>query len=159
MVDQPLLQFEEPIGGVPRRSGRMGECRECHGPFLPYRRAEGRQVYCSEKCRRAAWGRIHPSVAFEPHKLARAEDPDTSKAAARAARDLRECHHGIILDVLLGGPKTSEEIAAASSLRHDQVWRRAGELRDKGYIKDTGDRRPNASGRPATVWALADEAL
>lgn len=51
-------------GMPPERIGTdsigLQECPECHAPYQPYKRAEGHQRYCSERCRVRAWKRTHP---------------------------------------------------------------------------------------------------
>jgi hypothetical protein len=97
-------------------------------------------------------------LPFEPEKLVRSSDPDTSKAAALSAGELRSRHHGIIMDCILEyGPLTSEQVSGRTELTHAQAWRRMGELRDKGLLVETPIRRPNVSGRMAIVWGLPDQ--
>ena len=152
-----------PPEAVPSQSGTTKTCLECQGAYQPYKRARGFQVFCSETCRLRYWkaldlaAKLAAKIPFEPHKLVRPTDPETSVAAAEGARALQAKHHRIILDALLEGPKTSEEISQATPLSHPQAWRRMGELQARGYVKDTGERRPNTSGSKAIVWALADE--
>lgn len=96
-------------------------------------------------------------LPFEPKKLVRRRDPDTSKAAALSAGELRSKHHGIIMDCIFDyGPLTSEEVAQRTQLTHPQTWRRMAELREKGLLVATSMRRPNVSGRMAIVWGLPD---
>jgi len=49
---------------------------------------------------------------------------------------------------------TSEEIAAASGLKHDQVWKRLSEMEGLGLIFNTGITRLASSGRKAMVRQL-----
>lgn len=80
---------------------------------------------------------------------------DTSAAAAesmeRAAPVLRQrC-----LDRLQLGPATADEIAAWLDQSVLSIRPRITELFQMGEIADTGERRPNASGRMAKAWRLA----
>lgn len=84
----------------------------------------------------------HPSL-FEPHKLARRADPETSKAAARACQSIRA---GL----------TSDEIAQRLGVQKVQVARRMGELVADGYVRTTGETRPTPSGRAAQCYAIVE---
>lgn len=87
---------------------------------------------------------------------ARRTDPDTSHAAARSVVELRPRQQAV-LDVLrsYGRALTDEEIAerydgpqqSPSGLRT-----RRSELVSKGFARDSGERRPLASGRLAIAW-------
>lgn len=98
------------------------------------------------------------ALPFEPHKLARTENPDTSKAAARSTKELRLRHGAFIMAALrdvgyLG--LTSEEIAdACPLLDHAQVWRRLSELERAGLVEKVAEKRKNRSGRQARVWRI-----
>lgn len=96
----------------------------------------------------------HP-VLFEPRKLARTENPETSKAAARACQATRDGHHTVILDILQGSSGlTADEIAARSStLTRHQVGRRLHELVGAGRVRITGEQRATPSGRMAQCYA------
>lgn len=94
-------------------------------------------------------------LPFEPRKLARTEDPETSKAAAGAAEELRSVHHRLILAVLRqGGDYTAEEIADRVEMRKEQVGRRLGELRDKLIIRLSGRCRPTRAGRLSQCYEV-----
>ena len=54
-MGESLDLFGMPIQAVPSRSGTTRVCAECQGSFVPYKRAEGYQAYCSEECRVRAW--------------------------------------------------------------------------------------------------------
>ena len=43
------------IQAVPSRSRAPRKCPECHCDFVPYKRAQGYQVYCGQDCRVRAW--------------------------------------------------------------------------------------------------------
>jgi hypothetical protein len=90
-----------------------------------------------------------------PEKLVRREDPDTSRAAAFSAKELRLRHNGLILKALLScwdRGMTSEETADHLGLEHPQVWRRMSELDRAGHIERLDEKRKNRSGRMAHVW-------
>jgi hypothetical protein len=50
------------------------------------------------------------------------------------------------------GPLTADEIAATVGETVLAIRPRVTELGNAGLLVDTGDRRTNVSGRPATVW-------
>jgi hypothetical protein len=50
---------------------------------------------------------------------------------------------------------TTDELAANLGLNRWTVQPRTSELRRKGIIRDSGRRRPNATGRMAIVWIAA----
>jgi len=62
--------------------------------------------------------------------MARASDPDTSKAAARRAARFQASHAGRILEALRVHPMTAKELAAHTKLSIEQVCRRLPELAD-----------------------------
>jgi predicted ArsR family transcriptional regulator len=87
---------------------------------------------------------------------ARGDDLDTSHDAAESAESISKRHKAIVYAALkMHGPLTSEEIAAKTRLEHAQTWRRVSDLRNDGEVIDSGERRPNKSGRQAAVWKLA----
>lgn len=87
-------------------------------------------------------------LTFEEVRRARATDPSTSKAAARAAHGLAAEHRSTILRVMrAGGDWTASEIAERCGLTPVQVCRRLAELRADGAIRETVNTRPTPSGR------------
>lgn len=56
---------------------------------------------------------------------------------------------------LLFGPATADEVATRLGLSVLAVRPRFTELQRFGVIAETGERRPNESGRSAKVWKLA----
>ena len=59
--------------------------------------------------------------------------------------------------LLNNGPKTSQELAAALMIPHNGVWQRMSELRAKGAVQNSGEKRLNRSGRRAIVWEVRSE--
>ena len=90
--------------------------------------------------------------------LFRRADPETSKAAGRAAREtgLVSDHEKRILEALAQGPGTKDEIAARCGLTEQQVARRRAGLMRAGRVVLTGERRRTPSGMTADVWRAAD---
>lgn len=96
-----------------------------------------------------------PDLFDSTRYYARNADPATSHAAA-AKLDHARVHRARILATLDSiGSGTFEEIAAASGMRNDQVWRRLSDLRRMGEAEPNGEERPGASGRKQRVWRRA----
>jgi hypothetical protein len=82
---------------------------------------------------------------------------DTSIAAAEAIAPtlgrLQRMALGAIRDA---GPQghTAEELATVLKLDRSTVQPRTSELRRKGMIHDSGQRRQNATGKRAIVWTV-----
>lgn len=85
---------------------------------------------------------------------------DTSVEAAAmiapAAGKLQRMVLDAIADAGLSG-RTTDEVACFLDLSRTSVQPRTSELRRKGLIRDSGRRRPNASGVRAIVWAATGE--
>jgi hypothetical protein len=86
---------------------------------------------------------------------ARADDIDTSHAAATAAKGMSGKHAAIVLAAIKGAAMSSQQIAAATGLEYLQVVRRVSDLRNAGLIADSGRRLHTRSGRMAAVWCLS----
>lgn len=65
---------------------------------------------------------------------------------------------GIKRDIIQGLQKiekgTFREIAKASYLRSEQVWKRLSELKREGLVKEAGTKTCQISNRPVTIWKL-----
>jgi len=84
---------------------------------------------------------------------ARADDPDTSKAAALAAAEFAGDHRAKILGSLMTqGPATIYELAARTGLDHVAVARRLPELEERGVARPTDATRKGPTGRACRVW-------
>lgn len=83
---------------------------------------------------------------------------DTSVAAADALAPklgrLQRMAEGAIREA---GPRglTADELAARLELDRWSIQPRTSELRRKGRIRDSGQRRPNCTGKLAIVWIAA----
>lgn len=86
--------------------------------------------------------------------LFRRQDPPTSKAAGRNARQFIGDHERQILDALAEGPGTKDELAARCGLSEQMVIRRIARLRRIGEVVGTGETRRTPSGGKAEVWRL-----
>jgi hypothetical protein len=94
-----------------------------------------------------------PKPKAEPK--ARKSDPETSKAAALAAKDLAERHSSMIFRCLAdNGPAGKDAIAARTKLTGVQVGRRLKELAAERVIKVTGRRVASVSGRYEREWEV-----
>ena len=94
------------------------------------------------------------STAVDELPLFRRSDPETSKAAGRAAREFLGDHERRILEALAEGPGTKDEIASRCGLTEQQVARRRAGLLRHGLVVLTGERRRTPSGNTAEVWRL-----
>ena len=87
------------------------------------------------------------------HGAYRANDPETSKEAAKDVSRLE----GEVYAALKTRPSTTEEIAAIMGRPLQSITPRIAPLRRKGFIFDTGVRRPGRSGRSRIVFAATTE--
>ncbi len=83
---------------------------------------------------------------------------DTSVAAASALAPMLGRLQRMALDAIhdagwLG--LTADELAARLGMDRWSIQPRTSELKRKGLIRDSGLRRPNASGKMAIVWVAA----
>ena len=94
------------------------------------------------------------ALDFQPHRLHRRTDPDTSEAAAKAAYAVVQGHEHVISIALSGNPTglTSEEIGDYTSLGQVPVARRLRAMAERNLVIATDERRRNRSGRAAIVW-------
>lgn len=89
---------------------------------------------------------------IQPHTLARAADPETSKRAARSVKKFANDLCSVILAELMNGEGTYEELAERTGLRPDQVWRRLSDLEKHGKAYATKLEKRGSSGRCQRVW-------
>lgn len=86
---------------------------------------------------------------------ARRSDPDTSQQAASKIRN-RKVYQDVLRVLRDHGAATDFEIAARLGGQQTSIGKRRGELRDHGYVVDSGERRASPSGSSAIVWKLRD---
>jgi len=90
---------------------------------------------------------------------------DTSTAAAASVADTvgklaGECFDEIAVIAYNGGVGlTVDQIEQILKRTHQSVSARVNGLRDKGWVVDSGIKRPTRSGRKAIVWAPTTLAL
>ena len=77
---------------------------------------------------------------------------DTSEAAADAIRERASTLRDKALKLLQQEQLTADEVAARLDQSILAIRPRITELAKQDLIIDSGDRRPNASGRHAIVW-------
>jgi len=102
-----------------------------------------------------------PPVA-QPHAKVRAEasypdgagwkEPTTSREAA-ASLDAGTLRSAVRACLASHGPMTADECARLIGMTVLAIRPRFSELRAKGDLVDTGERRLNVSGKRAAVWA------
>lgn len=86
---------------------------------------------------------------------------DTSIAAANAlARHLGRLQFMALAAIHEAGSRglTADELAARLKVERWSIQPRTSELRRKGYIQDSGQRRPNVTGKLAIVWVAVPRA-
>lgn len=83
---------------------------------------------------------------------------ETSIAAALAlAPKLGRLQNSALKGIRAAGPNglTADELAARLEMDRWSIQPRTSELRRKGLIRDSGQRRPNCTGKLAIVWIAA----
>lgn len=71
----------------------------------------------------------------------------------------RSLHARIIRLLWEQGMFTTEEIESVLDGQHQTISPRINELRDAGWVYDSGRKRTNTSGREAIVWRLSQAAV
>mgnify|MGYP001814868200 CR=1 FL=1 len=101
----------------------------------------------------------HQSVGLDTSRHpALGNKTDTSRAAADSMADsvgplAQRCFDEIMVVFRNEGVGlTCDQIEQLVDGRHQTISARVNELRDKGWIMDSGNRRKTRSGRPAIVW-------
>lgn len=125
----------------------------------PCARAEARRGYVVDD---AAAPRLAGTIPVEdaPVAPARRAQPETSTISADASTWRRGSQRVRMLEAFRvadrrGDGLTDEEAATAAGIRAaSSPWKRASELRDLGFLEDSGERRATTSGSPAVVWRM-----
>ena len=91
-----------------------------------------------------------------PGPGARPTDPETSHKAAARSPSTRSIDRVRVLLVHYGHPSglTDFELGMLVGRQQTSAGKRRGELRDMGFIADSGLRRPAPSGSSAIVWQI-----
>ena len=87
-------------------------------------------------------------ITFDDLPLFRASDPDTSRQAVPR----RGSQAMSILSLYLKGNLTDEQAVEVSGFVGG--WKRCSDLRNLGFITDTGERRTLSSGKQGMVCAI-----
>jgi hypothetical protein len=88
----------------------------------------------------------------EARKLARLEDPSTSKKAALRVDEFADNLCAKIYRELKRGEGTFEDLATRLRLRPDQIWRRLPDLQKAGFAEPTEQETVGQTGRFQRVW-------
>ena len=92
---------------------------------------------------------------------ARNTDPSTSKKAVCQGAILRwgSQKSDLLAAYMENGPLTDEEAGKITGLLEKRAcyWKRTGELRDMGYIEDTGATRPSSHNNENMVCRITTE--
>ena len=101
-----------------------------------------------------------PPNLFDAYKLARTEDPDTSKAAAQSQKAVRMSAVRTAIHQLLWRHReglTDNDIARlydGPPVSPSGLRTRRAELVDGGLVRDSGQRAVLGSGRKAILWEV-----
>lgn len=98
-------------------------------------------------------------LTWSPPPNARANDPDTSIAAANLNPLLRHTDRRAALLALYHATDglTDFELGEAIGRKQTSAGKRRGELRDEALARDSGQRRPSDTGSPSIVWCLTED--
>ena len=136
---------------VTQRGGLLRQCLRCGRPKQPAARLVGKaagapRIAVTVRGRRAM--NVYPDTPGH-------RNVDTSIAAANALAPklgrLQRMAEAAIREAGLYG-LTADELAARLGMDRWSIQPRTSELRRKGLIRDSGNRRPNATGKQAIVW-------
>lgn len=98
--------------------------------------------------------------ALREGAIARRTDPDTSHEAARTVDSLRAKQRYVLATLRHYGPATFDDLIADYRAHgfprqsDSGIRTRVSELREAGFVEDTGERRTLPSGRRAIVWRV-----
>lgn len=93
------------------------------------------------------------ALIFDPSRLARSTDPDTSHAAAKGASVRGPSQRTQVWQALKELKEATDfEIASYLGILRSSAGKRRQELTDLGLIEATTKRRPTDTGSAAIVW-------
>jgi hypothetical protein len=84
---------------------------------------------------------------------------DTSAQAAASIGDISGLARTCFDEIVLAGGATCHQLTQVLGRPHQTVSARVNDLMRRGWIVDSGLRRPTASGRQAIVWRPTQQAL
>ena len=100
-----------------------------------------------------------PSATYDPIGHTRHTDPDTAHAAADSITRTaaRQCNaiHRLIREHGVGG-MTCAAVVVATGWLVQSVSRRITDLREQGFVVDSGRRRLGTAGRDQIVWIAVE---
>jgi len=92
------------------------------------------------------------NISTEPRKLARLEDPNTSKQAALRVDEFSNSICAKIYQELKKSDGTYEQLAYRLGLRPDQLCRRLPDLQKAGFAEPTERTATGHAGRHQRIW-------
>ena len=93
------------------------------------------------------------TALFDPTRLVRTTDPDTSHTAATNASKRGPSQRRRIWESLTAlGEATDYELSIHANILRSSASKRRQELMDLGHVYDTGQRRKTDTGTSAVVW-------
>lgn len=91
---------------------------------------------------------------------ARRTDPSTSQDAAKrvnASGKVGKAERAVLRCLAEGGAANWDEISTRTGLRASTVSPRLKPLRERGLIRDTGQKAPGVSGSDQVLWEITEE--
>ena len=125
-------------------------CSQCGKPSL-----KALEPYCSAQCRAEAKCGIGPSVSeFRVERNFKVAGTSSKAAAAAAESAKLGDTHRKIWTALRFKPRTPDELHRDMGLKLtlNTFRARCTDLKNAGWIEDTGERRETDAGREAIVW-------
>jgi hypothetical protein len=86
-------------------------------------------------------------------------NPDTSHEAGARLRDITGDCRKVFDEIVVGGGLSCDQVEQKLNRTHQTISARVNQLRDWGWIVDSGHRRPTRSGRSAIVWRPTIQAI
>lgn len=103
-------------------------------------------------------GRLWVVHSLEPKTTTGRDHPATSHYAAERILPKTGTQRSRVLEAIRRqGGLTDEEIADRLGMNPSSVRPRRQELQKAGWVEDSGDRRPTASGAQAIVWTVVEQ--
>ena len=132
-------------------NGRCPRCGEPLNLFHDEATCDGQQG----KIEAAQPKRDPLAFPVNPYHNVRASDPNTSMMAALLDPVGRQTIRKRVARALKAAGLrglTDYELADLLNLQQNSVGKRRGELRDEGFVRDSGETRKGPSGSPCIVW-------
>ena len=142
------------VSAIPGGYGEAGTCTETAGAMKHDVAQDGPSVASQTYIGVNAGDRQRRGADCQaPSVHARRSDPDTSKAAAKAARRFASHHCGIILAALKQyGPMGKTKLSVKTQISDVAVARRLADLEKMNLAKPTGDTEPSRTNRQERIW-------